>query len=51
MASRRFQEREGVTIAKGGCFVDLHEGVAELMTADPRLELIGDFEFTPRTLG
>lgn len=45
------QEREGVSIAKGGSFVELHEGVAELMTADPRLELIRDFEFTPRTLG
>ena len=45
------QEREGVSIAKGGPFGELHEGVAELMTVDPKLELIRDFEFTPRTLG
>jgi hypothetical protein len=45
---------EGVSVAKsvakGGSFVEIHEAVAELMTADPRLELVRDFEFTPRTL-
>lgn len=45
------QEREEVSIAKGGQFVELHEAVAEFMTTDPRLEPIRDFEFTPRTLG
>ncbi len=45
------EEREGVTIAKGGSFVELYDGVAELMTEDPRRELIRDFEFTPRTFG
>ena len=44
------QEREGVLVAKGGLFVELYEGVAEMMTTDPRLEPIRDFEFTPRTL-
>ena len=45
------QEREGVSIAKESSFVELHKAVAELMTADPSLELIRDFEFTLRTLG
>jgi len=48
---KAIQEREGVSIVKGGSFVELHEEVAKLMTADPSLELIRDFEFTPRTLG
>ena len=39
-----------MSIAKSGPFVELHEAVAELMTVDPSLELIRDFEFTPRTL-
>ena len=45
------QEREGVSIKKGDSFFEVYERVAELMTADPKLELIRDFEFTLRTLG
>jgi hypothetical protein len=44
------QEREGVSITKEGYFVELHEGVSNLMTTDPRLEPVRDFQFTPRTL-
>jgi hypothetical protein len=45
------QEREGVSIAKGGPFVELYEAVTELMITDPKLEPIRDFEFALRTLG
>jgi hypothetical protein len=45
------QEREGVSIAKAGSFVELHGWITELMSTDPRLEPIGGFEFTPRILG
>ena len=45
------QEREGVWVRKGGSFVELYEAVAELMSTDPKLEPISDFEFTLRTFG
>jgi hypothetical protein len=44
------QEREGVWLKTGGPFAELQDEVAKLMTADPQLELIRDFEFAPRSL-
>jgi hypothetical protein len=43
------QEREGVTVAKGGAFVELYEAMVELMQTDPKREPITGFEFTLRT--
>jgi hypothetical protein len=44
------QEREGVWLKTGGPFAELNEEVTKLMTADPQIELIRDFEFAPRSL-
>ena len=44
------QEREGVWLKTGGPFAELNDEVTKLMTVDPQLELIRDFEFAPRTL-